>query len=57
MSHTLYQTHCADWFQGDDPPIDAMLKGDFGPMMEWKGRHEPEVIVPMFDKVSQCQVT
>ena len=41
----------ADYFPGDDFPLDAMLKGDLGPVMDWKGRHEPEVIIPMFDKV------
>lgn len=47
----------ADFFQGDDFPLDSMLKGDLGPVMEWKGRHEPDVIVPMFDKVEKisCQ--
>ena len=56
MSSYPDKTFWAEWFQGDEFPIDSMLKGDFGPVMEWKGRHEPDVIIPMFDKVSSCQI-
>lgn len=43
----------ADFFEGEAFPIDAMLKGDFGPVMDFKGRHEPDVVIPIFDKVRQ----
>jgi len=43
-----------DFFEGDPPPLEELAKGNMEAFHAWRYKHEPEVVLPIFDKVSQA---
>jgi len=43
-----------DFFEGDKVPLEELAKGNMPAFMDWYSKHEPEVVIPIFDKVVQA---
>lgn len=48
---SLRRSSSADFFEGDKVPLEELAKGNMPAFMDWYSKHEPEVVIPIFDKV------